>query len=123
VNGVCLLVAGALRATMPGPDFTVAWIHSVEKTRWEERYVIAGDVLLLVDASVLGNGAGMEPPAGATLRDGRWTWHPRSAHAELRLTRSTFVQDYTICAADRCAGLGDRIGPTPDGEVVTVRAC
>jgi hypothetical protein len=118
-----MLVAGVLRATLPGPEISVAWTHSVEKIRWEEHYEIVGNSLELVEASVQGNGAGMEPPAGAQLRDGRWTWHPLSKHTELRLTRSTFTPDYTVCAAGRCASLGEWVGKTADGDVVTLRAC
>jgi hypothetical protein len=124
---ICLLVAGAVRATLPGPDFTLAWEHSVQKTRWEETYRLVGDRLSLVEARVEGSGAGMESPPGAQLRDGRWIWQPQSTHAELRLTRSRFTRDYTLCAAGTCADLGDWVG-TPaevgaDSEVVSVRTC
>ena len=105
MNAICLIVAGVVRASLPGPEFTLEWAHSVEKTRWEETYRIDGDRLLLEEARVEGSGAGMEPPLGAQLRDGRWTWH------------------YTLCAGGRCAELGERIGATAEGEVVTVRAC
>jgi hypothetical protein len=120
---ICLIVAGVVRATLPGPEFTLAWTHSVEKTRWDESYRLAGDQLLLVEARVQGSGAGMEPPPDAWLRDGRWVWRPQSTHAELRLTRSTFTRDYTLCAEGRCADLGDRVGTTAEGEIVSVRAC
>jgi hypothetical protein len=123
VDLACLIVAGIVRATLPGPEFTLAWTHSVEQTRWEETYRIDGDRLVLAEARVEGSGAGMEPPPGAQLRDGRWTWQPRSAHSELRLTESTFTKDYTLCANGGCADLGDRVGTTADGEIVTVRAC
>ena len=123
MNAICLIVAGVVRATLPGPEFTLAWTHSVEKTRWEETYRIDGDRLMLVTARVEGSGAGMEPPSGAQLRDGRWTWQPQSVHPELRLTESTFTRDYTLCTGGRCADLGERIGATAEGEVVTVRVC
>ena len=123
MNAICLIVAGVVRATLAGPEFTLAWTHSVEKTQWEETYRIDGNRLMLVTARVEGSGAGMEPPPGAQLRDGRWTWQPQSAHPELRLTRSTFTRDYTLCANGRCADLGERIGATAEGEVVTVRVC
>ncbi len=120
---VCLVVAGVVRATLPGPEFTLAWQHSVEKTRWEESYRLEGSRLTLVEASVPGNGAGMEPPPGSNLRDGRWAWQPRSTHAELRLTRSTHARDYVLCAGSRCAALGDWTHATGDDDVVTVRPC
>ncbi|HQR09688.1 MAG TPA: DUF1850 domain-containing protein [Casimicrobiaceae bacterium] len=123
MSAICLIVAGVVRAALPGPEFTLSWDHSVEKVRWEERYRATNGQLVLVEARVKGSGAGMEPPPGSTLRDGSWVWQPRSTHAELRLTRSTFTRDYVLCAVDHCATLGDRVGATADGDVVTVRPC
>jgi len=127
VSAICLIVAGVVRAALQSPEFTLAWEHSVAKTRWEERYRLDGDSLTLVEARVEGSGAGMESPPGARFRDGNWVWQPQSAHAELRLTRSTFTRDYTLCAEGRCADLGNWVGATAevgvDDEVVSVRPC
>jgi hypothetical protein len=123
LNVICLIVAGVVRATLPGPDFTLAWEHSVEKIRWEERYRLNGDQLKLSEARIEGNGAGMESPPGARLQDGHWVWQPQSMHDELRLTRSTFTRDYMLCSEGRCADLGDWVGKTLEGEVVSVRPC
>ena len=123
LNIICIVVAGAVRATLPGPDFTLAWQHSVEKIRWEESYRISGDLLTLFEARIEGNGAGMESPPGARLQDGQWVWQPQSTHAELRLTRSTFTRDYTLCSAGHCADLGEWVGETAEGEVVSLRSC
>ena len=57
-------------------EFTLAWEHSVEKTRWEESYRVDGDRLRLTAARIQGLGAGMEPPPDAVLRGGWWTWKP-----------------------------------------------
>ncbi len=124
MNGICLLVAGALRATLPGPDFTLSWEHSVEKIQWTERYSIDGNRLRLIEARVGGSGAGMEPAPGAILKDGAWTWRPAAAPLpELRLTYSTFTRDYRLCAATRCVALAEIAAPLADGDVVTVRPC
>jgi len=123
VNVVCLVVAGVVRATLPGPEFTLAWEHSVEKIRWDERYRLEGESLTLIEARVEGNGAGMEAPPGEQLRDGRWAWQPNSRHAELRLTHSTYAADYMLCSVGRCANLGAWTGATPQSAVVTVRPC
>jgi len=120
---ICLIVAGIVRATLPGTEFTLAWDHSVQKTRWEERYRVDGGDLLLIEARIQGTGAGMEPPADATFDGSRWTWHPNSRHAELRLTHSTFAGDYTICAEDRCTGLAKLAGAATQRATVTIRAC
>jgi len=123
VDLVCLLVAGVVRATLPGPDFTLAWEHSVEKLRWEERYRVDGGELLLVEARVQGHGAGMEPPPDAVLERGAWTWRPQRRLAELNLTYSTFAGDYRLCGREACRDLGAMTGPLPGGTAVAVRPC
>jgi len=123
VDAVCLIVAGVLRATLPGPEFTLAWQHSVQKTRWEERYRIDEDALMLVEASVAGTGAGMEPSSAATFRDGVWTWQPRTIIPELRVTYSRYAGDYTLCWSGGCRALSALAGPVADGDVVTARRC
>jgi len=102
VNSLCLFVAGALHATLPTADFTVGWVHSIEKTRWEERYRVAGTRLELVEARVRGSGAGMEPGPDARLVDGWWTWHPERRLDALRLTLSPYAGDYDLCWRGRC---------------------
>jgi hypothetical protein len=123
MDPICLFVAGTLRATLPAAEFTLAWEHSVQKTRWEERYEVAGGALRLVEARVEGSGAGMEPPPSALLRDGRWTWRPETLLPELRLTYSHFAHDYSVCWRDRCVELETLIGQTAEGAVVVVRPC
>jgi hypothetical protein len=120
---ICLLVAGAVRATLPGPEFTLSWEHSVQKTRWEERYRAEGDALNLVEARVAGFGAGMEPPATAVLRDGLWTWQPRTRLPELRLMLSGYSRDYALCWRNGCRELTALVGPVDDGTAVVVRPC
>jgi len=123
MTGVCLLAAGMVVATIPADEFTLAWLHSVEKTRWEERYRVSGDRLALVEARVAGMGAGMEPPPGAHLADGRWSWRPRLAPLpELHLTRSAFARDYDVCWRGHCETLAALTG-SPSTAVITVRVC
>jgi hypothetical protein len=123
VDPICLLVAGVVRATIPDAEFTLAWEHSVEKTRWEERYGAGPAGLVLLEARVQGTGAGMEPPPSAVLHDGWWTWQPKTPVSELRLTRSAYTSDYTLCWLHRCSELGPLVGPTDDGSVVVARRC
>jgi len=123
VNAICLIVGGIIEATLPATEMSLQWQHSVEKTRWEERYRIDGSRLALVEARVQGMGAGMEPPDTAQLRNGWWIWQPAMAPlAELKLTRSSYARDYDICWAGKCAPLS-RLLPTRDESVVVVRAC
>ena len=123
VDAICLLVAGLVRTALPGPEFTLAWEHSVQKTRWQERYRIDGDSLMLVEAQVAGSGAGMEPPPSATLRNGTWTWQPRIRLPEVRLTHSGYTGDYSLCWRDGCRELSTLTGPAEDGAVVVIRGC
>jgi hypothetical protein len=128
VNAACLFVAGALHATIPA-QFTVAWMHSVARTRWEERYRVEGRALRLVGARVQGSGAGMEPGPDAVLRDGWWTWTPQAAPlANLRLTLSSYTRGYDLCWRGRCQTLRSLVTPPagpplPDGTRVELRAC
>jgi hypothetical protein len=123
MGGVCLLVAGSLAAFLPATEFTLAWRHSVEKTLWRERYHVEGARLALVEASVEGNGAGMEPGPGARVAQGRWTWQPAMPPLpELRLTVSDFTADYDVCWNGRCERLAALARATGDA-VVVVQAC
>ena len=123
MSAVCLLVAGVVRATLPADAFTVAWQHSVEKTRWEEDYRVVGDRLVLTESRVEGSGAGMEPAPGARLADGAWHWRPAVPPLpELRLTASPYTADYAICWAGRCRPLRE-LARSQGVEVVTLAPC
>ncbi len=123
MDAVCLLVAGVVRATLPTAEFTLAWDHSVEKTRWEERYRVDGDGLVLVEARVQALGAGMEPPPAAKLADGWWTWQPRTRLPALRLTLSPYTADYALCWREACRALTALVGAAGEATVVTIERC
>jgi hypothetical protein len=57
------------------------WTHSIEKIRWEEDWRIEDGALHLVEARIRGSGAGMEPPAGAVLKNGVWHYRPNTRAA------------------------------------------
>jgi hypothetical protein len=124
LKAICLLVAGIVKATLPTTDLTLAWQHSVERTRWEEHYRVVGDRLDLLEARVQAMGAGMEPGAGAELRDGWWTWRPATdPMRELRLSRSPYTADYDLCWNGECRTLTELAATGSRTEVVTMRAC
>jgi len=124
MNAVCLLVAGVVRTALVTNVFTLGWEHSVEKTRWEETYRIDGDRLRLTGARIQSLGAGMEPPSGAVLRHGWWTWKPPpNAIAVLPLTQSTYTSDWTLCWNHRCRTLGALVPSAVEGSVVHLAAC
>ncbi len=124
MNAICLFVAGVIRATLPADEFTLAWQHSIEKTRWEEHYRIQGDGLVLLEARIQGMGAGMEPPDDAVLRDGWWTWTPAAKRIDaLKLAVSPYVRDWALCWRDGCRPLGALVASSSDGSVVDIKAC
>ena len=117
VAALCL-VAGALTVALPARQFTLAWRHSVEKVLWEEDYLVADRWLYATGARVRGSGAGMEPPDDALLAGGVWHYRPASRWLrELRLARSGFTADYTLCFDGRCLPLSHWI-PIDAGETV-----
>ena len=73
---LCILAAGKT-TVLAVTAFTLSWTHSVEKTRWEEDWRVTPAGLEIVEASVKGSGAGMEPPEGAVLKDGWWVYRPK----------------------------------------------
>jgi hypothetical protein len=121
LSAVCLLVAGVVAATLPTSEFTLEWRHSVEKTRWQERYRVDAQRLVLTSASIEALGAGMEPPRAARFANGRWTWAPMQPLDELRLTQSPYTAPYVICWIERCSALSTLIHENL--QTVTVRAC
>ena len=122
MQALCLLIAGALRATLPGNEFTLVWQHSVQKTQWVERYRIADGALVITEARVQGSGAGMEPASNAQFEDGWWVWTPTTPPLRtLEISESSFAADYELCTRERCAPL--REWTRSDASPVTLRAC
>ncbi len=139
--GVCLALAAGLApggdppaqagsagvVFVPRTDFTLAWTHSIEKTRWEEDYRVRpgsgrAPALQLAAARIRGSGAGMEPPEGALLRGGWYHYTPAVQPAgALRLTRSPHTADYEWCADGHCRPLGELL--PSDGGVTLLWAC
>ncbi len=123
MSALCL-AAGALAATLATDAFTLSWTHSVEKVEWQEDYRVVDDALLLEEARVKGSGAGMEPPDGAVLRDGWWTYRPTTDPIEvLRLTHSGFATNYRLCWDGACRSLGEILPGLADSAVIDVYPC
>jgi hypothetical protein len=103
--GLCL-VRAAVTVAVAGTHFTLGWMHSIEKTSWEEDWRVTPAGLVIDEARIHGSGAGMEPPDDAVLRDGVWHYKPKLPPLpSLVLAASGFTPDHTLCAAGRCQPL------------------
>ncbi|MGB3386648.1 MAG: DUF1850 domain-containing protein [Pseudaminobacter sp.] len=116
---LCLLVSGKV-SVLAISAFTLAWSHSVEKTRWEEDWRLTPAGLQIVEARIQGSGAGMEPPAEAVLKDGWWVYAPQlPPQPKLLLAASGATgAGWSLCAGGECLELG----ATP-GSQVELSAC
>lgn len=128
--GICLSLAALSGPVVwvPGEHFTLAWTHSVEKTRWEEDYTVqrrgepAQAVLIATEARIRGSGAGMEPPPEAVQQGAWWHYTPTVRQpTELPLMRSGFTADYERCDTQGCQPLSNWL--PSDGGVTLLRAC
>ena len=118
------LAAGAIAASLAVESFTLTWIHSIEKIRWEEDWRIAGHALVIDEARIRGSGAGMEPPAGAVLKSGVWHYRPAlPPQAVLRITHSPHAAGYTLCTAAVCKPLADLLPGIDNNVVIEIREC
>lgn len=108
----CLMV-GAKAVALAGAAFTLSWVHSVEKTGWQESWRLTPAGLQLTEARVQGSGAGMDPGPGAVLEGGWWVWHPTLPPVpELLLGDSgATVSPWTFCTGGACMALGAEPGP------------
>jgi hypothetical protein len=122
VNGICL-VAGLLIASL-GDEITLRWTHSIQKTVWEEDYRREGSALRLVEARVRGTGAGMEPPAGAVLKEGAWHYAPALPPLpRVALRHSPFVPPYVVCSEGRCQPVDKWLPRLPEDAVLELTPC
>lgn len=120
---ICL-AAGALAASIAASSFTLAWMHSIEKIRWEEDWRVERGMLVLEAARIRGTGAGMDLPADAVLRDGVWHYRPTLApQAALRLAHSPYTRAYELCVDGRCRPLADRLPGIDNTATIELRSC
>lgn len=111
MSGVCLVLAGK-SVLVAASAFTLAWTHSVQKTRWEEDWRLSDAGLELVEARIEGSGAGMEVPDGAVREGGVWRYRPNlPPQPALLLARSGATGGgWQICADGRCLDFGADAG-------------
>ncbi|AKV08032.1 hypothetical protein B723_17140 [Pseudomonas fluorescens NCIMB 11764] len=123
--GLCLGLTGAVWAQLSVSHFTLAWNHTIEKIRWEEDYRITKQGLVLEEARVRGNGAGMDIPPGARLENG--SWHYRRSLPPMQpliLGRTPEAGDYQLCFDNQCYFMSKWIGaPTYRQPSMQMWAC
>lgn len=117
------LASGALLIKIASTAFTLSWMHSIEKIRWEEDWRIDKGALVLEEARIRGSGAGMEPPDGARLENGVWHYRADRRLARLDLAHSPYTTGYTLCANGRCRPLVAYFDALPDIATVTLSPC
>ena len=116
--------AGAMSATLFVHSFTLSWMHSVEKIRWEEQWQIENQSLHVISASVRGSGAGMEPPPDALFKEGAWHYTPHvSPLKAVRLSHSPYTKEYELCFDGRCTPLNDFFENLPETDTIVLEAC
>jgi hypothetical protein len=118
---LCLLAAGAT-IRLGTVALTLAWTHSIEKTRWEEDYRATPAGIVVTQDRIQSTGAGMEPPPDATF-DGTW-WRYTPAlppQRQIVLRRSGATADWQVCIRGTCKPMGDYL---PKGaDPVTLATC
>lgn len=120
---LCLAAAGVMK-TLAVASFTLAWTHSVEKTAWQEDWLVTPGGLALVQARVKGAGAGMEPPPEARLIAGWFQWTPRREPVpEVILGNSGAAGDWQICADGKCLTLSNILERDIGVEPTMMSAC
>lgn len=118
------LTAGAIAATVLTQSFTLAWMHSIERVRWEEDWRVDGRQLQIVAARIKGSGAGMEPPDDAVLRDGAWHFRPHVAAMDrLNLAHSPYTSGYELCVDGACRMLTDYLPGIGDNGTLVLTGC
>lgn len=118
------LSAGALSATLNIQAFTLAWMHSVEKIRWEEDWRIEGKNLHIIQSRIQGTGAGMEPPIGAVLKDGYWHYTPDiKPLPSVSLMHSSFTKGYELCFKGSCHPLVQFLPGIHDTQSILLSPC
>jgi len=118
------LSAGALHVALQTQSFTLAWMHSVEKIRWEEDWSIEGKNLHLTSARVKGSGAGMEPPLDAIFKEGAWHYTPHIAPLpRVLLAHSPYTKEYELCIKHTCKPLSSYLPHLPKSATITLEAC
>ncbi len=118
------LSASALTVALSTQTFTLAWMHSVEKIRWEEDWKIEDNHLYLLKARIKGSGAGMEPPLDSVFHNGAWHYTPHIAPLQtLLLAHSSYTTEYELCVNFTCKPISQYFPNIEKNTTITLEAC
>ncbi len=109
---LCIASGGAVLA-LAISGFTLSWTHSVTRGVWWERWEVGTAGIRPIEARITGSGAGMEPPEGARLVDGAWSYVPDiPPQREVFLAASGMTDGgWRLCADGTCREVGAGAGP------------
>jgi hypothetical protein len=120
---LCLAAAGVTKV-LSVAAFTLVWTHSVEKTGWQEDWVVTPKGLQIVGARIEGSGAGMDPPPDAQLRDGWYRWKPKLAPLpEVVLGNSGVAGEWRFCTSGQCHTLSEIMGHAIGSNTTVLTRC
>ena len=103
---------------------TSVGVEFVQHQELQAFAVIHHPAIHLVEARVLGSGAGMEAPAGSRFERGVWHYDPHVAPLQvLRLTHSIYTAGYEICHDGACQALAESAPRATNGDVIALSAC
>lgn len=109
---LCVATGTTVLLALAVESFTLSWTHSVTRTTWWEQWEVSAAGLRPVEARISGSGAGMEPPEGAVLVDGTWSYLPQLPFQREVLLASSGAtgSGWLLCAEGTCWTLGTMAG-------------
>ena len=120
--GLCLSGGGTQRF-ISADRFELGWMHSIEKTNWNEFWRVVNNELVLDWASVQTSGAGMDIPENAVFRDGAYYYRVDRNLSELRLFQVSSPFEYRLCVNSSCKSIESWLGfSSLEGEIL-VKPC
>jgi hypothetical protein len=107
------IAAGGVVLALAVETFTLHWTHSVTRGLWWESWEVSDAGLRPIEARITGSGPGMDPPEGALLVDGAWSYRPDlPPQQQVFLAASgATTGGWHLCALGVCHVLGADSGP------------
>ncbi|MCZ4353393.1 DUF1850 domain-containing protein [Roseovarius aestuarii] len=98
----------SLEIELPDATFTLQWMHSIEKSGWEETWRVTNAGFMPINARIKTGGSGMEPPPSSVFVDGWYVYRPEIGPVpEIVIPDSSFTAPMQICVQDDCSPLSE----------------